>query len=224
MKGPMIRPRAAIALAGVLGLGLAMTGPARAADDGYANVFTSLFTALGVVRADPPPIISYRERAPLVLPPQQGLQKPNEGPRRDASWPQDPDVLRHRREVEEARAPVFGTGDHAELLSPGEIAQGRVQGEAVQPNNCRPDNNSRQCLLVNPDELKAMGERAAASNTDAGDKMVAGKEPDRVYLTQPPKGYMKPTKVLKATNEGPHRVVDESNPLYFLTPHKAEEE
>ena len=66
----MARLGCGVAAAGLLGLSLAV--PAQAADDGYANVFSSLFSAVGLVKSDPPPDIAYRERPLLVLPPQPG--------------------------------------------------------------------------------------------------------------------------------------------------------
>ena len=205
--------------------GAAMSQPAHAADDGYANVFSSLFTAVGVIKADRPPEISYRERAPLVIPPQPGLPKPAEGGKRTADWPQDPDVVRRRKEAEEARAPRYGAGDHADLLSADEIAKGRGESQPFNPNaGCLGNGNSRNCLLVSPDALKAMGDRYTAANPDKGNTIEAGKEPDRVYLTQPPKGYLKAAKTMKATNDGPRVVVDQSNPRAFLAPSKHDDE
>ena len=68
---------------------------------------------------------------------------------------------------------------------------------------------------MNPDELKAEGERFSATNPDKADTLVAGKEPDRVFLTQPPKGYMKATKAVKATTEAPEEKLDDSSPRYM---------
>ncbi len=203
----------------------AMSQPARAADDGYANVFSSLFTAVGVIKPDRPPEISYRERAPLVLPPQPGLPKPAEGGKRTADWPQDPDVVRRRKEAEEARAPRYAVGDHAQMLSAEDMAKGRGESQPFNPGTgCLGNGNSRNCLLVSPDALKAMGDRYSADNPSSSNTLEAGKEPDRIYLTQPPKGYLKATKTVKATNDGPRLAIDQSNPRAFLAPPKREEE
>ena len=211
--------------AALITAGAAMGQPARAADDGYANVFTSLFTAVGVIKPDRPPEISYRERAPLVLPPQPGLPKPAEGGKRTAGWPQDPDVIRRRKEAEEARAPRYATGDHVEGLSGEEIAKGRGQSDPFNPGaRCLGNANSNSCLLVSPDALKAMGDRYAADNPDTGNTLEAGQEPDRMYLTQPPKGYLKAAKTVKATTDGPRVPVDQANPRAFLAPTKHDDE
>ena len=73
-----------------------------------------------------------------------------------------------------------------------------------------------QCHLdLNPDVLRAEGERFEAANPDKADTLVAGKEPDRVFLTQPPKGYLKATKAVKATTEAPMEKLDDSSPRYM---------
>lgn len=205
--------------AGLIGVGPGLPSPAHAADDGYANVFSSVLGAVGLVKPDPPPEIDYRERAPLVVPPQATLPPPvPSGAKRIAAWPQDPDVARRHRESEEARAPASQRqNDGVDLMSSAEVAKGRAQSEAVDTDraDCRARGNSRNCLLVSPDELKAEGERFTASNPDSTDTVKAGQEPDRTYLTQPPKGYMKATKTVKATAEAPVKKLDAANPRSF---------
>lgn len=205
--------------AGLVGLAFVMAQPAFAADDGYANVFSSIFSAVGVIKPDEPPDIAYRERPPLVLPPQAGLPKPVETTKRVASWPKDPDVLRHRKEADEARAPQINPNkDRQDIVSQGELAGGRGKGEDFKPSECNVNATNRNCLIVSPDELKAEGDRFAAANPNSSDEVVAGQEPSRVYLTQPPKGYLKATKTVKATAEAPEPKIDASNPRTFLTP------
>ena len=219
MTGLVTRYRFPILAAGLLGLGFGMTVPAVAADDGYANVFTSLFSAVGVVKPDAPPDISYRERPPLVIPPQPGLPKPGEAPKRTAAWPNDPDVARHRRETDEARAPQGALNDKPEMLSGAELAKGRGgQAEPVRSGDCNVEHTNHGCLVVSPDELKAEGERYSAANPASSDEVVSGQEPTRDYLTQPPKGYLKATRTVKATSEGPAVREDPSNPRYFTAP------
>lgn len=215
--------RAPIAAVGLVGLAFAAS-PANAADDGYANVFTSLFNAVGIIKPDPAPDIAYRERPPLVLPPQPGLPKPVASVDRGAAWPKDPDVLRHRKEMDEARAPRSGMAvDRDDQLSQAELAKGRGVSAGPEPRDCNPNGNNRNCLLVNPDELKAQGDRFAAANPARTDEITAGQEPDRVFLTQPPKGYLRPTKTVKATAEAPIQKVDDANPRSFTAPRAAEE-
>lgn len=212
----------------LVGLGLGLPSPARAADDGYANVFSAVLGAVGLIKPDPPPEIDYRERAPLVVPPQATLPPPvASGAKRNAAWPQDPDIVRRRKESEEARAPrTQRQNDGVDLLSSADMAKGRAQSEAVNTDSgdCRARGNSRNCLLVSPDELKAEGDRFAASNPESTDTVKAGQEPDRVYLTQPPKGYMKATRTVKATAEPPVQRIDPGNPRSFLVKQNKDDE
>ncbi len=226
MTVSLVRYGGSILATGVMALGLAATSPVRAADDGYANVFSSLFGALGVIKVDRSPEIHYRERPPLVLPPQPGLPKPGAGLKHTADWPQDPDVLARRKEAGEALAPRQSTDHDGNIIAPGELAKQR--GEAAEgpgrSSDCLNGNNSRNCLLLSPDELKRQGDAFAANNPDAKDQLVPGQEPERVYLTQPPKGYMMPTRVMKATAEAPPDRSDPSDPRAFLRPtHKTDE-
>ncbi len=220
MSGTLLDLRGALIAGGLFGLSICIGSPAQAADDGYANVFSSVLGAVGIVKPDAPAEIEYRERPPLVIPPSIGaLPKPaSGGTKRTAAWPQDPDVLRRRKAAEEARAPNTMDpllSNKGEMMSKDEAMKGRGQGEPVRPNECGNDGNAHNCLVVNPDVLKAEGEKFQAANPDKADTVVAGKEPDRVFLTQPPKGYMKATKAVKATTEAPDEKLDDSSPRYM---------
>ena len=197
---------------------------ALAADDGYDNVFSSVLTAVGVLKADSSPEIDYRERAPLVLPPKNELGKPIAPVARSAAWPQDPDVLRRRREAEDARAPMPNLlGNPNALSSKQELLNGRTasadtNGGEPRYSRCVNQGNQRGCLVLSPDDLRAEHERYEAQGGDGTHKqqLQAGQEPERVYLTQPPRGYMKASKVVKATTEAPKTITDQSNPAAAL--------
>ena len=220
----------AAVLAGLAGSG----GAAFAADDGYENVFSSVLTAVGLLKADESPEIDYRERAPLVLPPKQDLQKPlPAGSARTAAWPQDPDVLRRRKEAEEARAPLRNIlGNTNDVISKDELLKGRVAGSADAPESARRHDrcghqaNQPGCLVLSPDQLREEDARFEAAGGAASRKkeLVAGQEPDRMYLTQPPHGYLKTTKTVKATEEAPKGYVDNANPSAALVYRKKEDE
>jgi len=219
MTGSVAARKGALVAASLLGLSFAAGSPARAADDGYANVFSSVLGAVGVISTDKTPDIEYRERPPLVLPPGGALPKPvTGGAARTAAWPQDPDVLKHRKEAEEARAPHTldrNSNDKGVVLSKAEMLKGRAQGEPVRPNECGNDGKVRNCMVLNPDVLEAEGERYRALNPEKSDALVAGQEPEREYLTQPPKGYMKASKSVKATTEAPQEKIDDSSVRYM---------
>lgn len=201
-------------------------GSAYAADDGYQDVFSSVLTAVGVMHADSSPEIDYRERAPLVLPPKMDLAKPvPAGASRTAAWPQDPDVIKSRKAAAEARMPSLNIlGNVNSRMSKEELMKGRsassddggVAEIAARHDKCGNNGNNRNCLIVSPDELKAIDERYQASGAGEKKELTAGEEPDRLYLTEPPKGYLKTTKTIKATTEAPVIKDNSANPSAAL--------
>ena len=212
------------AIAGSLAFGLcAAAVPARAADDGYQNVFASVLTAVGVMSPSKSPDIEYRERPPLVVPPKSALAAPAEAKPLPAAWPKDPDVVKRRKADAAARVPGENhfSNQRDKALSKDELLQGRAESpeQNLGDKTCGSFGNSdRNCLVLNPDELKRQGEAYEAANPDRKNEVTAGVEPERDYLTQPPKGYMKATKTVKATTEAPEEKFDESNPkspLYY---------
>ncbi|RYB06455.1 hypothetical protein [Lichenibacterium ramalinae] len=220
MPGSLARRRGSFAAAGLIGLCTLAVSPARAADDGYANVFSSVLGSVGIIRTDAPPPIEYRERPPLVLPKDAALPKPvSGGIRHSAAWPQDPDVLKRRKEADEARAPhTMGAvhSDKGEIVSAQELARGRAaESEPVRPNDCGNDGQGHNCTVLSPEVLKAEGDHYRAANPEKRDTLVAGQEPSRDFLTQPPKGYLKPVKAVKATTEAPEEKVDDSSARYM---------
>ena len=231
MSGSLARRRGLLA-AGLIGLCSVSLAPARAADDGYANVFSSVLGSVGLIKGDAPPAIEYRERPPLVLPKDASLPKPVVGGlKHTAAWPQDPDAVKHRKEMEEARAPHTlsqSLSDKAPITSNAELMQGRVADqEPVRPNDCGNDGQGHNCTVMSPDALRAENEHYMKANPDKSETLVAGQEPSRDYLTQPPKGYLKPVKSVKATREAPAEKVDDSSPRYMQqqdAKHRAEQD
>lgn len=202
----------AVLAAGACGI----AGPAFAYDDGYQNVFSSVLTAVGVLSPDKAPDIEYRERPPLVLPPKMELAKPARSVAHPASWPKDPDVLKARKANEAAHAPEDDrfANSSGGVLSREEMMKGRGETteSVMEPGQCGGFGRSDATCRVSPDELRAEGEHYAAENPTRKNEVTAGVEPDRLYLTQPPKGYLKSTKTVKATAEAPESRVDDANP------------
>ena len=219
MTGSLALRRGLLA-AGLIGLCSASLSPARAADDGYANVFSSVLGSVGIIKTDAPPPIEYRERPPLVLPKDASLPKPVVGGvKHTAAWPQDPDLLKRRKEAEEARAPHTlspSLSDKSPITSNAELMKGRVADqEPVRPNNCGNDGQGHNCTVLSPDVLRAENDHYMKANPEKSDTLVAGQEPTREFLTQPPKGYLKADRSVKATAEAPEEKVDDSSPRYM---------
>lgn len=188
----------AFAMAGALAVSISFVPTAaRAGDDGDGSFLGPVLRIIGV---DPSsgaarPSIHYRQRAPLVLPKTMSLPAPQ--PRaavRDAAWPRDPDVLRAQRAAALARAPSTEPGLDAGMskrdmmksrdvaVTPGGAAAcGEFSGETCDPHKIW------AALSVKKSETKS------------DDNYVVGKAPPRKYLTEPPSGYMVPTKILRPT-------------------------
>lgn len=99
-----------LALAVALGLSGPFAVPAQAQIDDWSleqRLFQGLLTGLGILERERPPI-DYRERAPLVLPPNTNLPAPQESASsRNPAWPNDPDAMRARRAAREANEPIL---------------------------------------------------------------------------------------------------------------------
>jgi hypothetical protein len=84
-----------------------------------------------------------------------------------------------------------------------------------------------KCNWVPPDELESEGAAASKMFGDGSDRVVAGQEPPRKYLTDPPKGYRMATQTVKATNDGPAIKSHDDNAIDFwknLNPFKSSDD
>jgi hypothetical protein len=164
--------------------------PAQAQSGG---VFDSMLGLLGL-KSDEQPNIEYRERAPLVVPPQIKLRTPEPpAAARTAAWPNDPDVARRAAEEKYRKTPMGERPDRkyleGELRKPGDIPGGRTYGKT--PTEPRPfvvEGSLAESGWVSPDKLRAMGPKAQEQSV-----LVAGEEPPRRYLTDPPAGMRVPS-------------------------------
>jgi len=205
--------RATLALA-TCGLALTLSGgQVLAADDGDDTLIHEVGGLLGIDNAKSPDI-DYRDRAPLVLPPkgktalpkpQQALEKPT------PAWPNDPDVLRAKKAAELAKLPVgFDPKVRPEQQDKNARLVSRIapQDTSISPN--ARDCKGGGCPLTKEqaDALhKGMNEMMPDKTT-----VAVGQEPDREWLTEPPKGYRKMTMV---PGSEPATPADTSNPLMF---------
>jgi hypothetical protein len=188
--------RPLIALALVAGV-TATAATARAEEGGVFDF------ALGLVGLgnDEKPDITYRERAPLVVPPKmQELPPPQQSASAgNPAWPQDPDVLRRKKAEEERRRPRPSTNQAERDLGRPLTAAERNAG--YRPGGGVPSNVSGtvHTYTGNADhywndpsmitELKRQNDDLKAQTTP----VVPGQEPERRFLTDPPSGYRSPS-------------------------------
>lgn len=147
--------------------------------------------------------IDYRERSPLVLPPNKEMNQlpAPEDPakaRQNANWPVDPDVkrARQRREAERKRKPVNPGVDDKPLMQ-----SQMTEGKPPAPTGSKAGEAPGKSME---------GSAAPSTNAELGSKgltemfktgLWAPKEeyvpftgePPRVSLTEPPAGYRTPS-------------------------------
>jgi hypothetical protein len=197
------RPIAALAGA-VVALGLFGAVPARALDDGQENIFDSLLDlakmGLGFPTGEGEATIDYHERAPLVLPPKMELEKPLPPVEaRNKAWPVDQTLARQRAAAAAAARPR-NHDDEADDLSARDLKKGRIaRSQQAQPEPAR-DCDETGGRLCDPTKFWNTL-KSTRKDDDSTRGLVAGVEPPRATLTDPPRGYRVPTKSVAATFE-----------------------
>jgi hypothetical protein len=213
---------AVVGAACVAGVLVGPAGPAYALDDGAENLFNTFLNMLAVnpwKTDDKAADIDYRERPPLVLPPTADLREPQEaGAQRSVAWPQDPDVVARKKAAAAGRwkgSPAKGN----DVLSKQELMAGRTTtAEQTQPGK-RCADRDHWCLYVNPDDLR----NQSIDLPDHPAPVAVGEEPEREYLTQPPKGYRVVTKKVEPTFEA-RKKDDSADPKAYWRKKPTDEE
>ncbi|CAO4166647.1 hypothetical protein [Methylorubrum populi] len=197
-----------------------LAGAARAEGEFMRDTLSNL----GLIEPDRPSI-TYRERAPLAMPPKlggkedltAGLPVPR-ARQADPAWPKDPEVIQRERAAVEAKKPIVRgaqgrMNDNNETLSVYEMDAGRRAGAGALTGPAgRPgDGDTRDSTWLNPFELlKGTPDKTEPSLV----------EPDRDTLTDPPTGYRKaPVKVAKPQGGpvgGPISDREEADPRAYM--------
>jgi hypothetical protein len=190
-------------------IGLAMTSAslidssAWAGDDGAAPLWQgigSIFrpvVGLGFGGEKPPPI-DYREHGKLVLPPNNVLPPPGSSAAADPSWPVNQEIVRRKALKEEGKKTIAGVGDarlrYTHPFPPNEPVTVRAvdpDGQSVKCEGACGSTSSTSSVLgnLNPLNWVGMGKSAAP----------LGPEPDREWLTDPPKGFRAPVEPIQGS-------------------------
>ena len=197
-----------------------MIAPAWAInDDGRGSMYESLLDMVGMGDAKESDSIQYRERSPLVVPPKLEMPSPQPRPsQKAAQWPQDQEVVRARKKANESNArsmAKYTETNGGEKVSAEELRAGRSTDKPTGPlsgpgTGCSMDPFDK--WSCSPAEY--WGRLAVTVGKKDDSLLQAGVEPEREYLTQPPKGYMKATQNVKATFE-PFKKDDEDPRAYY---------
>jgi hypothetical protein len=178
------------------------SGPARAADDDVSfdqKIMRGIMDGLGLKR-DGEPGISYRERAPLVIPSGRELPPPeqSDAASNNPAWPKDPDV--ERRKADTAMEKNRNISDEREReqnplrpdqLTPG--ARGKKRQQAARDDGYQAPASGFGSQLM-PSELGYKGNLYDAMFGKKKEEQAKFTgEPPRTSLTEPPAGYQTPS-------------------------------
>jgi hypothetical protein len=172
-----------------------VSSPSWAGDDGYAPLWKGIgsifgpavgLSGLGLGGEKPPPI-EYREHGKLVLPPNTELPPPGSAPAADPAWPVNQEIVRKKALKDEEKKAIAGVGDarlrYTHPFPPNEPVTIRSVTPDGQSVKCEGACNSGSSVLGNLNPLNWVG---------MGNKTPLGPEPDREWLTDPPKGFRAP--------------------------------
>jgi hypothetical protein len=172
----------------VMGSLLAVAGVPVGAAQAQSLGQTIFSKILGTDESEP--AINYSERAPLVLPPKRDLVEPmaKVTPETDPAWPKDPDAMKRSKKASADKRGV-APGGNTELVSQEELAAGRLEGAPIDQRNTLAaiQEYNRMSNPVNPKQLRRRG-----SLTGSDEPLVAGVEPPRRSLIDPPTGLRTP--------------------------------
>ena len=179
---------------------LVFPAPARAADDDLPidrKIMRNIMEGLGLKR-DGEEMINYRERSPLVIPPNRELPPPE---RSDAAitsnpaWPKDPDV--ERRKAQALMENNRNVSDEREReqnpLRPDQLTPGgRAKKKQARTDDGYQAPASGFGSQLLPSELGFKGFGSFFSGKKQESAKFTG-EPPRDLLTDPPPGYQTPS-------------------------------
>jgi hypothetical protein len=204
--------RAGAVLAAVVGVFLVLAGnngPAFAADDDDDGTWDqkavrSILRGIGL-RNGREGSIEYKERPPLVVPPNRELPPPDTTgsiSQRDPAWPSDPDENK-KKAVKKAASERKWTDvtTWGDALKPSELKAGKTDALPTE-KGVKPGETVETSTTLRPEEpgYKQKGllsDFVNLGHTFDKEKPAEGakflREPPRASLTEPPTGYLTPS-------------------------------
>ena len=180
---------------------------ARAGDDGAAPLWVGIGSVIGGLglnpwdKGDKPPPIEYREHGKIVLPPKFDLPPPGAtlSSNDSADWPVNQEIERKRIEKEANKKAIPGPeGVRERYTHPFPNAPVTVRAaDQPDPQLACPHG---KCESTSSGASSVLGSLNPLSWVGMGKKTPLGPEPDREWLTDPPKGYRAPVEGGQAAN------------------------
>ena len=181
IRGTVIAFAAAVACLG--------TGAARAGDDGAAPLWVGIgsifgpLVGLGNEEKDP---IDYREHGKIVVPKSMDLPQPGAAAATTGgAWPVNQEVQRKAIAKEQEKKKIAGVGD-ARLRYTHPFPNAPVMVGATDPAAADEANGGKA------QSSSPLGNFNPLGWVGIGKSTALGPEPDREWLTDPPKGYRAP--------------------------------
>lgn len=156
------------------------------------KIIDKVLKGVGLRRSEK--VIDYRERSPLVVPPNSALPPPQSDAavRRNPDWPKDPDIARARERKKNAKAGPIPWYEDNRQLTPAELDKGR-NPNAGQRTAVTDEKKIGLYERLWPSQLGYKG-GLFSTLTGKKDEVATFKgEPPRTSLTDPPVGYRTPS-------------------------------
>jgi hypothetical protein len=166
--------------------------PAWAGDDGQAPLWQGIGSIFGPAiglgfDGEKPPPIDYHEHGKIVVPPKMDLPPPGPTASVDPDWPVNQEALRRKAQKEGGKKTIAGVGDarlrYTHPFPPNEPVTVRAVDPEGNEVKCTGACGSTSTVLGNLNPLNWVG---------MGKNVPLGPEPDREWLTDPPKGFRAP--------------------------------
>jgi hypothetical protein len=178
-----------------------LNSTAWAGDDGQAPLWQGIGSIFGPIIGlgfnDKPPPIDYREHGKIVVPPKVDLPVPAAGDAAEADWPVNQEIVRKKALKEEGKKTIAGVGDarlrYTRPFPPNEPVTVRSETPDGQEVKCNGACGQTSSVLGNLNPLNWVGMGSKSSQP-------LGPEPDREWLTDPPKGFRAP---VEPSKQGP---------------------
>jgi hypothetical protein len=173
-------------------IGASAIRPAFAGDDGYEPIWTGLGGIVGLTGKDKEAAIDYREHGRLVLPPKMELPPPvSPDAQKTAAWPVDQDLEKIRKAKADKFSILGLQSNRGEQRDGHRLMPNQLRADHTAPGNtdrCAHQSHQANCGAI---PFSNIWENLGLAKAD---DVVAGQEPDRDWLTDPPKGFRVPTK------------------------------
>jgi hypothetical protein len=186
------------------------TTASRAGDDGAAPLWVgigSIFGGLGLNpwdKGDKPPPIEYREHGKIVVPPKLDLPPPGAtlSTNDSGDWPVNQETERRKADKELAKKANVAPGGDARLryLHPFPNAPVTVRASDQPDPQLVCPHGKCESTPASSGASSILGSLNPLGWVGAVKKTPLGPEPDREWLTDPPKGYRAPVAAGQAAN------------------------